>query len=212
LICVVNAGCAIPIPYLFPHVSRTPTVSTHLLADDVKAFRVEYTYHQHGCVTFERQPADCVAMLRPKGSPPTVPSQSRLSLAVGIYLFNPALPHNFGSDGCIDVRLYRRGFETISVNGHGADGDLRSAHWKPVSDCRAREIAIDTVFVLAPAELLPVDSCPPDLVRLKCSAEAARFAAGEYEAVAGDRGISDADKRRVLQKAEHFCRLDATRE
>gem|GEM_PF-3229270 len=204
MICLINVGCAIPIPYLFPHVSRTPMIASPVLADDVKAFRVEYTYHQHGCVTLERQPADRVEMLQAQGSPPAVPSQSRLSLAVGIYLFNPALPHNFGSDGCVDVRLYRRSFETISVHGHSTNEGLRSARWTPVSDYQAREIAIDMVFVLAPGRLLPVDSCPPDLVRLKCSTEAARFAADEYDAVANEPGIAAKDRERITRKAEYL--------
>jgi len=202
--CLMIAGCAIPIPYLFPHIDRTPTVPANLLVDDVQPFRVEYTYHQHGCVMFERQPADRVEILQPKGSPPTVPPQWRLSLAAGIYLFNPALPHNFGCDGCIDVRLYRRGFETISVNRDSSGKDLDSFRWIPASTAQARETAIDMVFVLAPGRLLPVDSSPPRLVQIKCSAEAARFAAAEYEAVALEPGLTDRDKERIRQKAGYL--------
>jgi hypothetical protein len=190
------AGCAIPIPYAFPYIHSTKAIP---LRDngEVKAFRAESPWDWGGCVP-RAGPLSRLTTISPEGSPAQVPAQSRLSVAAGIFLFNPALCHNWGVDQRVDVRLYRRGYQTITVDHHWQGGEL---DWQPAATPEARETAIDEVFFTTGIAWRGTEPIADQSVGNGCAGNVAEWGEAEYGRLADDLAVTTDARERLSKKA-----------
>jgi hypothetical protein len=132
------AGCFIPIPYGYPHVSYIPPAKVGGPPDEVHAFRVDINA-DHSCVDFcqgDRYTFRQVAVL-PGGR---TPAQTRVSCDYGFWWNCVALSYHKHLSHTARLRCYRPGYQTVELQPWGPGHEVVG---KRAGDLAAQEQAVD---------------------------------------------------------------------
>lgn len=189
VVCATVSGC---LAFAYPSVSNTPTIQVE--GPDVQAFRVVSEFRQWGpWMTGPIEINQTVEKL-PEANH-TIASQSDAFFPY-YYL---AFPLAEGAHGrSLEVRLYRRGYETVSVpavSWFQPSGRPTRPQWKKAATLEDMEKAIEEIA--------------PRRMRESCgSPEMRRFLAQEYAWLARSEWAAgphrEEDRRRLLDKAKEF--------
>ncbi|MBY0524422.1 MAG: hypothetical protein K2R98_13535 [Gemmataceae bacterium] len=137
-----------------------------------------------------------------------VPSQMKLTLDSGMYWHCVALCYRKHSHHTMRLRLYRSGYQLIQIKP--GDRDVAFPDWVEAADPTAQEKAVDDLLSTAETDFSVardkklVTNTMRNLAPGSASAEhreALRFAAGEYERLAGENMGQVALEMRCRAKA-----------
>ncbi len=205
----ISIGCTIP--YAYPHLDRIPSVP---LGDDEQetiVLRLKYTISRTypcGVIIPTCLTADELRSARVLQHTNKIPSQYHLGLARGVYLFAVALNHDFRTDDHLDLRLYRRGYETIIVDRDYDGGPL---HWKPITTLVERELAVDALVSFGIDRSRPLE---PESMRKFASGGEGRLArlrhllVSEYSLLRTSDTTEWEARRRIRRKLETLCAFE----
>jgi hypothetical protein len=208
------AGCFVPIPYGYPHVSYIPSAHVTGPSDEVRAFRLDITADL-SCIDFCRGDSYTfrqIAVL-PGGR---IPSQARFTCDYGFLWNCVALSYHKHLSHTTRVRCYRPGYRTVELRSWESPPEVV---WKPASDLAGQEQAVDDLVATPGLGLcadivtrqwrehwlvnqLSLGSASPD------HKDALRFAAGEYDRLAllvppADPNAEEV-RTRLAHKAQHL--------
>jgi hypothetical protein len=129
------SGC---LPYVYPKVSWTPSVSVGTNPEEVHAFRVDVT---GDVVDIGESDRYTLARLTPTGN--HEPAQTRVSLEYGLYVVGIALNYPIHHGHTTLLRLYRPGYQLVEIKSWELPGKIT---WTPAPDLAAQEKAVDDLL------------------------------------------------------------------
>src|SRR4029077_15165283 len=131
------SGCLVP--YAYPKISWTPSVSVRANPEEVRAFRVDVTGDVVDIGESDRYTLSPITPI----SGDREPSQARISLEYGYYVVGIALNYPVHHGHSTLLRLYRPGYQLVEIKSWEFPGKIA---WIPAPDLAAQEKAVDDLL------------------------------------------------------------------
>jgi len=142
LACLLTvSGCFVPIPFVWPAISSVPGKSVGVDDKGIYAFRMDIR-RQEGSPCFTTFGVRCkMRQIRLKKNG-RIPQQTQVSLTSGVIWHCVALDHTHYDKSYLLVRVYRRGYATVELEGE----TKRPIEWQKALTLWEQEKAVDDLF------------------------------------------------------------------